>query len=239
MKQNNLNHHKILAIIPARKGSKGLPLKNVLKLQGKPLLNYSINAALNSKYITQTIVSTDDQDIKHQAEQAGATVPFLRPPELATDTASTLDVVKHAVQFYQNNNQHFDLLIVLQPTSPLRNHQHIDQAIEMFLQHPNKEHISLVSGYKLAAKYNWCLFDTDGYVEMKQQENSLPRQSLGNVYMPNGAIFLISSKNINNGFYHKNTIIFEMPEELSVDIDSKEDFERANQLLLKNSTNHK
>lgn len=222
----------ILAIIPARGGSKGLPRKNILHLNNKPLLHYTIEAAKKSKYITTTIVSTDDPEIKKQAEAANALVPFIRPPHLATDTATTIDVVKHAILFFAEQNKTFDSILVLQPTSPLRTTEHIDAAIEHYLQHKEANQISLVSVYKLAAKYNWCLFEqSNGFVHMHQIEKTSPRQSLGNVFMPNGAIFIISPTNIEKGFYHEKTIIFEMPEELSIDIDLQEDLLRAESIL--------
>ena len=122
----------VLAVIPARGGSKRLPRKNCLLLQGKPLIVYSIEAAKESVYIDEVVVSTDDEEIASLARQAGASVPFLRPAELSTDEASSVDVVAHALNYYQvNEKKLFDYVVLLQPTSPLRTAAHINQALEL------------------------------------------------------------------------------------------------------------
>ena len=122
---------EILYIIPARGGSKGLPGKNIRLLGNKPLIAYSIEAAVNSIFKGTVIVSTDDEEIASVGKKYGATVPFIRPNELATDAASTMDVVFHAINFYKQQHVFFHLIVVLQPTSPLRTSTDIDQAISL------------------------------------------------------------------------------------------------------------
>lgn len=129
-----------LAIIPARHGSKGLANKNIKELCGKPLIAWSIKSGLDSKYIDEVMVTTDSEKIANIAKQYGANVPFLRPKKLASDTATTFSAVKHAVEFYKNNFQkEFDYIILLEPTSPLREKNDIDNMIKQVV---HKEHIA-------------------------------------------------------------------------------------------------
>lgn len=123
-----------LAIIPARGGSKGLPGKNIKELCGKPLIAWSIEAGLGSKYIDEVMVTTDSQEIAGVAREFGASVPFLRPAELASDTATSFDAIKHAINFYANElHKTFDCIVLLEPTSPLREKEDIDGMIEKII----------------------------------------------------------------------------------------------------------
>ena len=125
---------KILYIIPARGGSKGLPGKNIRVLNGKPLIAHSIAAAQNSHHHGTILVSTDDEKIAAISKEYGAEVPFLRPAQLASDTASSIDVLFHALVFYSAQNITFDSIVLLQPTSPLRTSKDIDAAIELMIK---------------------------------------------------------------------------------------------------------
>jgi CMP-N,N'-diacetyllegionaminic acid synthase len=126
-----MNGKTFLAIIPARGGSKGLPGKNIKLLCGKPLIAWSIEAGLGSKYLDEVMVTTDSQEIANMARQYGASVPFLRPAELASDTATSIAVVDHVIDFYFNKkNRRFDYIVLLEPTSPLRENVDLDQMIE-------------------------------------------------------------------------------------------------------------
>lgn len=124
---------KVIAIIPARGGSKRLPGKNIKPLLGRPLIDYSIEAGLGASLITRVLVSTDSPEIAEVARQAGAEVPFLRPPDLATNGAPTLPVLLHCTEWLGIHGWDPDIVVVLQPTSPLRRSWHIDQAIELLL----------------------------------------------------------------------------------------------------------
>lgn len=129
-----LNGKTILAIIPARGGSKGLPGKNIKLLCGKPLIAWSIESGLGSKYLDDVMVTTDSQEIADVARQYGASVPFLRPAELASDTATSFDVVKHTIDFYVNElGQRFDYVVLIEPTSPLRENNDIDRMLEKII----------------------------------------------------------------------------------------------------------
>lgn len=233
--------NRILSVVPARGASKGLPGKNIISLGGKPLIAYTIEAALGSKYITTTVVSTDSEEIRQVAVQYKAQAPFLRPAELATDTAHSPDVVKHAVNFYEKEfYKSFDIVVMLQPTSPFRTARHIDEAIEKFLGDHTLDSLISVSkqGYP-----PWWMFKVEGN-RLRQAFNfeegvnvfNLERQQFPSVYRPNGAIYvtrkeyLIKSGSIvnpvNNGFYI-------MSDEDSIDIDTRADLYAAEAELLK------
>jgi|SRR6185503_1991908 len=128
----------IIAVIPARAGSKGLPGKNIRPLCGKPLIAWSIEAALKSRYVDEVLVSTDGEDIARIAAEHGAQVPFRRPAELATDTSTTLSAVQHALDYYRARGREFDLLVLLEPTSPLREDGDIDSILERLTAHWNR-----------------------------------------------------------------------------------------------------
>ena len=129
-----INGKRVMAIIPARSGSKGLPGKNIKSLCGKPLIAWSIEAGLASKYIDEVLVTTDSEEIASIARKFGASAPFLRPVELATDIASSFEVIKHAIDFYaQQLCKIFDYIVLLEPTSPLREKNDIDEMLEKLL----------------------------------------------------------------------------------------------------------
>jgi len=216
---------KIVAIIPARGGSKGLPRKNVLDLAGKPLIAHTIDAAIKSKVFDKVVVTTDDSEIKEVSLKYGAEV-IDRPKELATDTASSIDVIDHALKVLVSNNYNATHFMLLQPTSPLRNAEHIKQAWNKY----NEEHAnSLVSVAKVGHPPQKMLVEIDGKIEplTKWEDLTMPRQKLPKAYMPNGAIYIckveefLQSKNI----FENPLSIFIMERESSVDIDSINDLD--------------
>lgn len=140
-----INGKTILAIITARGGSKGLPGKNIKSLCGKPLITWSIEAGLASKYVDEVMVSTDSEEIADVARHAGASIPYIRPAELATDTATSIDVLKHALTFYENTyNRYYDYIVLLEPTSPLREENDIDNMLDKIID-LEKEFDAIVS----------------------------------------------------------------------------------------------
>ena len=134
---------RVLALIPARGGSKGIKDKNITPLCGKPLIAYSVLAAKNSRYIDDVVVTTDSERIAETAKAYGAEVPFLRPAELASDTAKTIDAVLHAVKWLEDHQKSYDLLVLLQPTQPLRRTEDIDGAIELCIQRDMQDVVSV------------------------------------------------------------------------------------------------
>ena len=138
-----INNKRVLALITAREGSKGLPGKNIMMVNGKPLIVWSITIAKKSKYIDRLIISTDSKKIANIAKEWGCDVPFIRPDELATDKATSMDVIIHAINFLNDTDDKYDYLILLEPTSPLRDVEDIDIALEKLYN--NKTSVSIVS----------------------------------------------------------------------------------------------
>lgn len=221
----------MLGLITARGGSKGLPRKNILECAGKPLIAWTIEAAKNSKFLSDFIVSTDCEEIANVAKKSGAKVPFLRPPELATDTATIKDVINHSVSFFKNRGEIFDAIVLLQATSPCRTSWHIDEAIKTFSSHNCMKDTTLVSVYRAPQKTSWVLEEINNKIKFALGERIQQRQSLPKLYFPNGAIYIASFENFDGEFYGENTIKYEMTEAESIDIDYLEDLEKAKAIL--------
>lgn len=224
---------KVVAIITARGGSKGLPRKNVLDLAGKPLIAHTIDAAIESRIFDKVVVTTDDQEIKEVSLKYGAEV-IERPSELATDSASSLDAIEHALKVLQENKENYTHFVLLQPTSPLRNSMHIKEAWSKY----NKEKAnSLVSVVQVEHSPQKMLVEKGEEVVplTKWEDLTKPRQQLAKAYLPNGAIYIcrvddfLQSKNI----FKKPLSIFKMDKESSVDIDGKNDL-NITELTLRN-----
>ncbi len=223
---------RILAFIGARAGSKGLKNKNIVNFAGKPLIVWTIKAALGSKYIDRTIVSTDGEQIAKIAREAGADAPFLRPKKMAQDHSLIQTALEHClVWLNKHEHQNYDYLLCLQPTSPLRTVRHIDEAIEYYFRNKQSNQDSLVSVVKPSEKLGWLMEKNKaGYVhfafDIKGQK--FRRQNIPDYYLPNGAIFLAPIKSLKvAGFYTAHTIPFVMKTEVSIDIDTKEDLKKA------------
>ena len=228
----------ILGLIPARGNSKGLPRKNIKPLLGKPLIAWTIEQALASKYLDKVVVSTDDEKIAEISKKYGAEVPFIRPRELATDEAKGIDVILHAINWLKENDKQkqYDLIILLQPTSPLRTREDIDKAIEfLFL----KEAKSIVSVCEVDQHPLWSnTLPEDGCMKnfIRQEIMNINRQKLPVFYRLNGAIYLAYCNYIKEqkSFFGKNTFAYIMPKSRSMDIDDEVDFKLA-QILVKNN----
>lgn len=222
------NNKKIMAVIPARKGSKGIKDKNIKLLKGKPLIAYSIEAGLNSKYIDKVIVSTDGEEIANIAKTYGAEVPFLRPKNLSTDTAKTIDAVVHCIDELKKRGEIYDYIVLLQPTQPLRQSWHIDEAIELIFER-NEDALVSVS----EVRDNPILIrsiDENGYTKNLLKECSTRRrQDFDIYYRVNGAIYI---NKINEGFnkstsLNDNKLAYIMDSSYDVDIDDLNDFKIA------------
>ncbi|MCG3717785.1 cytidylyltransferase domain-containing protein [Aliarcobacter butzleri] len=223
---------KVLAIIPARGGSKGLPKKNIIDLAGKPLIAWTIETSLSSKYITKTIVSSDSDEILEVSKQYGSFI-LKRPIEFASDTSSSEVVVKHAMESMEEK---FDYVILLQPTSPLRDTKDIDSAFEKFF---SLDATALISVCEYDNKILKAFKENEfGYIE-GISNNKYPfmrRQDLPKTYMSNGAIYIIKVDKFleNNSFFTDKTISFIMDEIKSLDIDTKEDLDKVNKYIIEN-----
>ena len=225
-----INGKKVLGIIPARGGSKRLPRKNVLSLNGKPMIAWTIDAALNSKYIDKVIVSTDDDEISNISKEYGAEIPFSRPDCLASDTATSNDVIMHAIN---SIDYRADIVVILQPTSPLRKTEHIDDCLNSLVE---KKADGIVSVTPCEHSPLWAnVLPDDGCMDRFLTTNALKRsQDLQEFYRLNGAIYCFTSNSINlNGgvAYSKNVFSYIIPSEFSVDIDTKIDFMLAESII--------
>ena len=221
----------MIAIIPARGGSKGLPGKNILPLCGKPMIAYTIEAAKQSRYIDHVIVSTDDSNIAEIAVKYGAEVPFLRPDYLASDTAQAVDNYIYTIERLSKEwNKPIEEFVVLQPTSPLRLTEDIDGAIEMFYE---KKADSVISYTKEAHPVLWhkYLDENNAFVDIFDSTIA-NRQDLKTSYYPNGAVYVFRFSMIKERkYYTTKSYAYVMPRNRSVDIDYKEDFEYVEFLM--------
>ena len=227
----------LLALIPARGGSKGLPNKNILPCAGRPLIAWTIKAALESGVMSDVVVSTDSVEIAKVAQEAGASVPFLRPAHLSTDEAGMLDVLNHAWENLLNEQgQRYQYIVLLQPTSPMRGSAHIRAAVEFYFARRKAPDDTLASVYPVNRKYGWMMHvpDEDGYVRfcLNVDLTNPQRQKLGDYYLPNGAIFIARGDSLSKGLYRESTLPFIMVEADSLDVDTREDFNLAEQMLL-------
>ena len=227
----------ILGLIPARGGSKGLPRKNIKPLLGKPLIAWTIEQALASKYLDRVVVSTDDKEIAEVSKKYGAEFPFIRPKQLATDEAKGIDVVLHTINWFRENDKQkqYDLIMLLQPTSPLRAKEDIDKAIEfLFL----KEAKAIVSVCEVDHHPLWAnTLPEDGCMKdfIRKEIINKNRQELPVVYRLNGAIYLAYCNYIKEqkNFFGEKTFAYIMPKNRSVDIDNEIDF-KLTEILMKN-----
>ena len=231
-----MGEHKIFAIIPARGGSKGLIGKNIKPLNGKPLICHTIGGALKSKHLDRVFVSTDDLSIANISKNCGATI-IDRPAELAGDDSPTIDVILHAIDTLKyTSNQ--DIVILLQPTSPLRNAADIDAALDTFMK---TDCDSVISMCKVEHSPYWYFkYECNKFKPLFGNKGlQMRRQELPDVYRPNGAIYITTIKNLykNNGFYCDKIVPYIMPAERSVDIDEEIDFKFAELLIQEDTTN--
>lgn len=223
----------MLAVIPARSGSKGVPSKNIKELAGKPLIVYTIEAALYSNIFEKVIVSTDSDKIADIAKENGAEIPFMRPKEISGDLVSSDEVVLHAIDFYRQKEIEFDSVCKLQPTSPLRTAEHIKQAYHMFMER-KADFVVSVCECEHSPMWSGIL---DGNLSMenfiRDEVKRACRQELPLFYRLNGAIYMgkTSSFYENKSFIGKNGFAYIMEQENSIDIDSQLDFAMAEVIL--------
>lgn len=221
-----LDQYYVTALIPARGGSKRLPRKNIKSLCGKPLIAWTIDVTKESKYIDSVVVSTDDLEIKEVAEKFGASVPFLRPESLSNDTASSFDVVKHAIEVL-NINKLNHLIVLLQPTSPLRTVKELDDALELFI---SKKASGVVSVSECEHSPLWTNtlpenLSMSGFIRSEVQGKR--SQDLPKFYRLNGSIYIYKTEALleqNQIFYDENVYGYETLQQISIDIDTGLDF---------------
>jgi len=214
----------ILAIIPARGGSKGIPKKNLVNLCGKPLIQYTIDAVKNSRLVSRIILSSEDEEIINYCKQQGIEVPFKRPRKLAQDNTPMIDVIKHAIIFLgKNENYKPDYIVLLQPTSPLRNSKHIDEALELLISSGADSVVSVMevphqfNPYSIMRLKNGYLNPFLFYDERKNLRHLKPK-----FYARNGAAIYAFTYNClikKNSIYGEKILPYFMRKEESIDID--------------------
>lgn len=220
---------RLLALIPARGGSKGIPRKNIKKLAGKPLIAWTIEAALKAKGIDRIVLSTEDEEIASLAKKLGAQVPFIRPIEIAQDDTSGIAPVLHAIELFPD----YDWVLLLQPTSPLRSVEDIDGIIQFCRDAgaPSAVSISEISKHPVWMYHK----DSNNRLEalMPNRPEITRRQDLQSAYALNGALYLARTDWLikNQGFIGPETLGYVMPNERSVDLDTPMDWLWAEYLI--------
>ncbi|WP_347175240.1 acylneuraminate cytidylyltransferase family protein [Polaribacter uvawellassae] len=226
---------KILAIIPARGGSKGVPRKNIKLLVGKPLLEYTSAVALKSSLLSKTIVSTDDDEIISVAKTLGIETPFKRPVDLASDSASSLAVILHALEHFESKDIFFDAVCLLQVTSPFRTVEFLDKAIQEFIKSGAD---SLISVQEVPHEYNphWC-FELDDTESLKiatgETEIISRRQDLPKAFHRDGSIYITKTKILKEkkSLFGDKISHIVSPKEFYVNIDTMDDWKKAEELV--------
>ena len=223
---------KILVVIPARGGSKGIPRKNIKLFAGKPLIYYTIDCARAICQDEDICVSTDDAEIIAVVENYGLKVPFVRPAELASDTAGTYEVLLHALGYYELQGKHYDVVMLLQNTSPFRTTEHLKEALKLYT--PN---VDMVVSVKVCpANPYYCVFEEneDGYLHVCKGDGSIfRRQDAPKVYEYNGAIYIMNVETLKTTHMHKmqKRVKFVMDDLSSFDLDTMWDWKMAEMMV--------
>lgn len=223
---------KILVIIPARGGSKGIPHKNIKLFNGKPLIYYTIDCARAICNDEDICVSTDDPEIISVVEQYNLKIPFVRPAELATDTAGTYEVLLHALNYYEQLGKHYDVVILLQNTSPFRQAEHVKEALKLYT--PDVDMV--VSVKECAANPYYCVFEEneEGFLHVcKGDGNIYRRQDAPKVYEYNGAIYIMNAETLKTTHMHQmqKRVKYVMDEMSSFDLDTITDWNIAESII--------
>ena len=228
---------KIICIIPARGGSKGIPKKNIIDVRGKPLIAYSIEPAIEAMelgLIDKVIVSTDSIEIADISKNYGAEIPFLRPDDISGDKAKSIEFIEHALSFYKNLGINYDAVLLLQPTSPLRTLEDLISALKLFVESNND---SLISAYEEEYINDLVIYklseDDKTSIPVNQLHNKgVRRQEHGSLYVRNGCIYISSTELISKGYViGAAPLMYTMDKNKSVNVDTLEDLELLRKLL--------
>lgn len=220
---------KVLAIIPARSGSKGIPNKNIIDLCGKPLVNWTVEAASKSNFIDDVAISSNSKKIISIAEEAGTSISIERPESISTDEASSIDVISHALDLYDS----YEWIVLLQPTSPLRNEIHIDQCFSLLNESGAQSAVSVCESKSKPNQFFYTSEDKKLKPLLGWDNLYLPRQNLTKYYELNGAIYIFKSKVFKEEkkLINEDTFQYIMDHNVSVDIDILDDLNMAQNIL--------
>jgi CMP-N,N'-diacetyllegionaminic acid synthase len=226
-----IDGQSVLAIIPARGGSKGLPRKNILPLLNKPMIAWTIEAAKRSMYIDRIIVSTDDDEIADISKKYGAEIPFKRPRMLAQDDTPSIDVVLDII----NKMPNYDYILLLQPTSPLRSTEDIDKCIKICLDKNAPACVSVI-GVEKSPYWMYKMSKDQKLEPILEGKKYLRRQDTPSIFILNGAVYFARTEwvLISKQFVTRDTIAIKMPKSRSIDIDDEFDYEYLKYLLYNN-----
>ncbi|MCF0129935.1 MAG: acylneuraminate cytidylyltransferase family protein [Pseudobutyrivibrio sp.] len=218
----------MLAVIPARGGSKGIPHKNIVDLGGRPLIDYTIQAALGSKYVDRLVVSTDDEEIALVSKACGADVPFLRPDYLSSDTAKSIDALIHAVEFCEDEeSKAYDIIVLLQATSPFRDSGDLDGALERFIATGELGVVSMNEVEENPVLIR-TMDESGNLTKLMDTSSTVRRQDMKKFYFVNGAIYINNRKTLNRATsLNDNPVGYVMTLDHSIDIDDMSDLEYA------------
>lgn len=226
---------KVLGLIAARGGSKGVPRKNARLLHGKPLIAYTIEASLNSSAIHRTIISTDDEEIARIGREFGAEVPFIRPSELALDTTPMFPVIEHALRTQIESGESYDAVCLLQPTNPLRRAEDIDACVNLLAK---SDADSVISVLPVPVEYNprWVFWrNVDGSLSLStgEKEPVARRQDLPAAMHRDGTVYVSRTETIqrHKNLYGNRILSYEMDPRYSVNIDTEADWQRAEERM--------
>lgn len=226
---------KLLFVIPARGGSKGLPGKNIKPLLGKPLLLYSLQYARLFSGDADICITTDDEAIGKVAEAAGYPLPFYRPAHLSSDTAGTFDVLTHALDVYESAQGAYDAIVLLQPTSPFRKQSFLTEALALYQQSAEPDMVVSVKESKASPYFNLFEENTGGLLQLsKPLAGIVRRQDAPPVFQYNGSIYIINTRSLRlyaSLALFPRIVKYVMPEEYSIDIDNAIDWQVAEYLL--------
>ncbi len=225
---------RVLAIIPARGGSKGIPRKNIRLLAGKPLIAYPIETAKMAKKVKDVVVSTDDVEIADIARQYGAEV-IMRPPELAGDHSIVMDAVRHLLQVKKEQGFEYDIIVLLEPTAPLRKVEYVDNAIE-FIREKNYDSVATFSESSAPVTRLWKIHDHIAEPFIDKSDPFKPRQKQETGYVLNGLVYAVKTETINKNPDSKswllgNNFAYVVQPEWAIDIDKESDFKLAELIM--------
>jgi len=233
-----IDKYKVVCVIPARGGSKGVPRKNIKILGSKPLIAYTIEQALQSKYIDRIVVSTEDREIADISKQYGAEVPFMRPVVLAGDQVATIDVLLHAINWLEEDKYAFDIIVLLHTTTPLRVVKDIDSCIEMLLGTKADNIFSVTEAHR-NPYFNMVEINQNGKVQLSKKGTFTSRQSAPKVYDMNSSIYVWWKDLLKKEtkIFLENSQVYVMPKIRSIDIDDDIDFRIAEVVMAEQNRN--
>ena len=234
------NKRKIIAIVPARSGSKGLKNKNLKKLINYPLLAYPIKAAIKSKYIDKIVVSTDSKKIAKIAKKFGAEVPFLRPKKISRDNSSSFLAIKHCLDFFKNKKKYFDYVILLEPTSPFTTNEDIDKALKKLYKNKKFAHsiVGVSKNINTHPSFN-VKINRNGKIEQYFKKSFIKkykrRQELAELYFFDGSLYISQTNTLlkKKTFYHNKTLAYITEKWKALEIDDAVDFICAEAIMKK------